>query len=110
MKKSCLIDDLEIGMIVAEEVVIADGLIVIKAGVKLDANIIEIFRKFKQSSIEIEEFIEQNASLTDEELQKLKADIAQKKKSLFKDCLEDIYMKELFRVVCDMQFGESLDG
>jgi len=103
-------EDLEVGLILAEEINLFDGLIVIKSGVELDEPIIEILKKQQLSSILIQEPIDQNKYCSEEEIKQLKKAIEKQKKEIFRDCHDDDYMKALFKVVCDLRLLESMDG
>ena len=108
--KNYPIDELVSGMIIAEEIVLFDGLVVIKAGIELDETIIEVLKKQNLDLIVIQEPIDHNKTYSDEEIQQMKLNIEEHKKILFQDCLEDEYMSELYKAVCDLRLLESMDG
>ncbi|MCL2063071.1 MAG: hypothetical protein FWG98_01690 [Candidatus Cloacimonetes bacterium] len=108
--KSYRLDELEIGMIIAEDMVLFDGMIMIKSGIELDETILEIFKKQNISSVFVQEPIDHSKIFSNEEIEKMKTEIEEQKKLLFRDCIEDEYMSALFLTVCNLRLLESMDG
>lgn len=108
--KSYTVDKLEIGMIVARDVITPKGQVLLKAGIELDEYYIKIFEKYAIEYVVIEDADIVKKTYTEEEVNKLKYDIKQEKKKLFKDCYDDSFMYELFLTVCELELEEILHG
>jgi len=103
------VQKLKVGMIVSQEVITLKGQVILEAGTELNESNIKFLIKNNVEFIEVRD-PEENNGLSIEEFRQIREEIELKTKKLFQDCLEDKYMKELYKVVCDVKFIETLNG
>ena len=96
-------------MVISEEISIMNGLIVFKSGIILDNNIIDILKKYQIDEVSVFEDIDNKTIKTNIDLTARRNEIEQNKKMMFKDCFNDEYMFELYRIVCDMQIMDGIN-
>ena len=102
-------ETLKIGMIVSQEVIALNGQVILEAGTELNEGNIKFLIKNKIEFLEVED-TQEDQNFTEEVFKKMKIEIEENKKKLFQDCLEDKYMRELYRTVCELKFVEMLNG
>ena len=100
---------LRAGMVVSQEVIALNGQIILESGTELNEGNIKFLVKNKVEFLEVEDFTE-DPNFSEEVFKKMKAEIESNKKKLFQDSIQDKYMKELFRTVCELKFIEMLNG
>ncbi|MCL1826632.1 MAG: hypothetical protein FWG20_01195 [Candidatus Cloacimonetes bacterium] len=100
---------LRAGMRVSQEVVTLNGQVILEAGTELNESNINFLLKNEVGFIEIEEVAIEDR-YTQEEFRLIREEIEEKTKKLFKDCIEDKYMRELYKIVCEIKFIEILNG
>ena len=106
------VDKLEAGVVIARDTVVANGRIVIKAGTPLDDEYIKILQKEDIKQIVIEETEEPvvKKTFSAEELAELKSSIENRKKLMFRDCVGNSHMQQLYKIVCDLELEETVNG
>jgi hypothetical protein len=97
-------------MEIAMDINVSDGLIIIKAGKVIDAKLLDFLKKYNVHSVAVIESKEQIIIVSEDDKMKKHDEIKKNKEMLFKDCIDDEYMRELFKVVCDLKLSECLDG
>ena len=102
-------EDLESGMTISEEINIMNGLIVFKSGIQLDNNIIDLLKKYQIDEVSISEIYDTKIIETNIDLAEKRKEIEHNKKMMFQDCLNDEYMNELYKIVCDMQLMDGIN-
>ena len=102
-------EKLKVGMIVSQEVIALNGQVILESGTELNEGNIKFLVKNKIELLEVEDVLD-DQNVSEEVFKKMKADIEENKKKLFQDSIQDKYMKELYRTVCEMKFVEMLNG
>ena len=99
---------LEVGMILAYDIKIAGGMMVLKKGTELTESYIKKMQKENTMGIHVE--VSDFAPLHPDELHKIQTDPKYRRELRFKGCADDIYMSELIKVVKEMKEREGSDG
>jgi len=103
------IQNLEKGMVVRQNVVAPNGQVILEEGTILNDNNLVILAKYKIEFVEVEDSDKRTSRYTEEEFKKIRMQVEQRLGMLFKDCLNDKYMHELYSLVCDVKFIEILN-
>lgn len=108
--KSLPVNKLEVGMVVARDVITSKGQVLLKKGINLDDYYIKIFERYGIDIVTIEDANKVKKHFSEDEITKLRYNIRQEKKKMFVDCIEDSFFNELLETSVDLAVEEAIDG
>ena len=113
----CPVKNLAIGMVLAQDTFVGNGSLVLDAGTKVDQECINMLVQGNVQFVIVE--VDNSNPLPNESENKVnniptapppppqkKEQWVNKKKLMFRDCIDDRYMGNLYRIVCDID-GEE---
>jgi hypothetical protein len=106
----CPVSKLEVGMMIAQDTLVGNGSLVLDAGTKVDQDCINMLNHGKIQYVIVEVNVSETASIESEKEEvskptspppQKKEQWVNKKKLMFRDCINDRFMGKLYRIVCD---------
>lgn len=97
--KALPLDKVEMGMKIAQDVMTPKGQVLLKAGIIVDDYYISILKKYNIDFIVVSSAESESKMMTEEEKNLLVQQIRPIKKKIFRDCVDDPIMYELYEAV-----------
>ncbi len=97
--KALPLEKVELGMKLAQDVMTPKGQVLLKAGIVIDDYYISIFKKYNVDFVVVSSNDGEQKDMTEEERNLLLQQIRPLKKKIFRDCIEDPIMYELYEAV-----------
>ncbi len=108
--KSLTVNKLEVGMVVARDVITSKSQVLLKKGIELDDYYIKIFDRYGIEYVVIEDVQKEVKNFSDEEKKQIRFDIKNQKKQIFQNVKDDDFYAELLETVTEIRFEEYING